>query len=514
MQTLNLVQGTPEWHAHRANHFNASDAPAMMGCSSYKTRTQLLDEMVTGITPDVDEATQRRFDDGHRFEALARPYAETVIGSELYPVTGKNGKLSASFDGLTMLEDVLFEHKSLNDRIRAATSAAELPLEYRVQVEQQFMVCDTAKRCLFIASSYAKDGTLIDRREFWIEPDLELRALIIAGWAQLESDLANHAPATKPAAAVTGKAPDSLPALLIEVTGAVTSSNLVAYKDTAIAVFKGIKTDLQTDEDFATAEATARWCKGVEDGVESAKERALSQTASIDELFRALDQIKNEARETRLKLERSVKSEKERKKLEIVQAAIKALGEHCQTLNAQIGEQLVPLVVAGFGEAAKNKRTLASLQEAVNQALADAKVQANLTAERIEANQAVLTVSGESLRHLFPDFPSLCTTDTKLFAALVEQRATTHRQEIAAKAAEAVEAAAKLAVKATASNVVPVEFAGTPEPAKTPAETVVAAEDAISSFLNSREWAKGKANEYRAVLVEFVKHQAKFAAAA
>ncbi len=97
-------QGGPEWHKHRATHFNASDAPAMMGCSPYQTRTELLTRMKTGISAEVDAATQRRFDDGHRFEALARPLAEKIIGDDLYPVTGSGGELSASFDGLTLDE--------------------------------------------------------------------------------------------------------------------------------------------------------------------------------------------------------------------------------------------------------------------------------------------------------------------------------------------------------------------------------------------------------------------------
>ena len=76
MQIVSLQQGSPEWLAHRAQHFNASDAPAMMGCSPYKTRTQLLHELHTGVSPEVDHYTQRIFDNGHRFEALARPLAE------------------------------------------------------------------------------------------------------------------------------------------------------------------------------------------------------------------------------------------------------------------------------------------------------------------------------------------------------------------------------------------------------------------------------------------------------
>ena len=45
MEILSFHQGSPEWAAHRAKHFNASDAPAMLGCSPYMTRSELLHRM-------------------------------------------------------------------------------------------------------------------------------------------------------------------------------------------------------------------------------------------------------------------------------------------------------------------------------------------------------------------------------------------------------------------------------------------------------------------------------------
>ena len=83
MRIVELVQGTQEWHVHRAQHFNASDAPAMLGCSPYKSRSQLVREIATGISADVDAATRERFDTGHRAESLARPLAEKIIGDVL-----------------------------------------------------------------------------------------------------------------------------------------------------------------------------------------------------------------------------------------------------------------------------------------------------------------------------------------------------------------------------------------------------------------------------------------------
>ena len=118
MEILNLQQGSNEWHQHRATAYNASDVPSMLACSPYKSRSDFVRERATGITAEVTPAQQRIFDDGHHFEALARPLAEAIIGEELSPCVGKRGKYSASFDGLTFMGDVVFEHKTLGNSLR------------------------------------------------------------------------------------------------------------------------------------------------------------------------------------------------------------------------------------------------------------------------------------------------------------------------------------------------------------------------------------------------------------
>jgi putative phage-type endonuclease len=170
MKIVKLIQGSPEWHAHRAAHFNASDAPAMLGVSPYKSRAELLREYATGLAKEVDATTQRRFDEGHRLESLARPIAEQLIGEDLYPCVGVEGRYSASFDGLTLLHDTAFEHKTLNAELReilagVEDAGAQLPDHYRVQMEHQCMVSG-ADRVLFMASRGAarsEHGESIDR---------------------------------------------------------------------------------------------------------------------------------------------------------------------------------------------------------------------------------------------------------------------------------------------------------------------------------------------------------------
>jgi len=431
MRTVNLIQGTPEWHAHRASHFNASDAPAMMGCSPYKTRSQLLREFATGATLEHDAGTLQRFADGHRFEDLARPLAERIIGEELYPCVGVDGKFSASFDGLTLLEDKAFEHKSLNDDLRLAMpldgTDACLPLHYQVQMEHQAMVSG-AERVLFMASKWAGDE-LVEERHCWYTPNPELRAKIVAGWAQFEADVAAYEPVPVAEPVAAGRGPDQMPALLIEVTGKVTASNLAEWKEQAIAVFKDISTELVSDQDFADAEKTVKWCGDIEDQLQAAKQQALSQTKSIDLLFKTIDAIAEEARTKRLALEKLVKRRKDERRTEIGNAARRAVQDHVRAINETLGEHAIPMpatLIADIGDAMKGKRSFTIMQEAVDAVAANAKVNASQAAERIHANIRVMEMEVGTHAALFPDRVQLCSTKSaedlrNLIAARIAQ---------------------------------------------------------------------------------------------
>lgn len=435
MKIVNLIQGTPEWHAHRAQHFNASDAPAMMGCSQYKTRSQIIKELATGIVDaEIDSATARRFADGHRAEALARPLAEKIIGEELYPVTGTNGRFSASFDGLTLMYDVAFEHKLVNERLRLAfaemadddTAGHLLPMDYRAQMEHQMMVseCD---RVLFMATRWDADGNLQECMHVWYESDPELRKQINAGWDQFAADLAAYTPQATEAKPV-GRTPENLPALRIEVTGAVTASNLAEYKAHALEVFKGINRNLSTDQDFADAEKVVKWCGDVETRLAAAKEHALSQTASIDELFKAIDDISAEAKRTRLELDRLVKARKEQIREEIVSEGRAAFAQHVASLNERLGNRLMPPLFPDFATAIKNKRTVDSLRDAVNTTLAKAKIEANTIADGIQINLRTIAEAGSP--HLFPDEALLLLKPADDLAAIISSRKADEQRRI------------------------------------------------------------------------------------
>lgn len=455
MKIHNLTQGSPEWLAYRAQHFNASDAPAMMGCSPYKTRAELLRELHTGMAADVDVATQKRFDNGHRVEALARPLAEEQIGEELYPVTGSLGRLSASFDGLTLDESTSFEHKALNEALKAAFAAIEslqgggdeapgrlLPIYHRVQMEQQLHI-SSAGRCLFMASEWTADGELVEEHSVYYMPDLELRQQILDGWAQFEKDLATYVLPAAAEAAPVGKAPETLPALRLEVTGMVTASNLDEFKTTALSAIRSVNRSLSTDQDFADAEKAVKWCSEVESKLAAAKEHALSQTADIDALFKAIDDISAEARRVRLDLDKLVTRRKSEVRDEAVSRARAKLDKHIATLQAEIAPMRLLPITADFAGAIKGKRSISSMQDALDGVLVVAKVAAENEARAIRANVASFQATAAGFEFLFADLGQLVHKAADDFALIVQARLSNHKAAEALRQQQAAEREAK-----------------------------------------------------------------------
>lgn len=425
MNIIHAPQGSAEWLAVRAKHFTASEAPAMMGASKYQTRTELLRQKHTGIAAEVDENTQRLFDRGHAAEAAARPLVEDIIGDDLSPMTGAlevDGlPLLASFDGVTQGRDIVWESKLYNAGLAEQVSAGELDPHYYWQIEQQLLVSG-AERAYFTTT----DGTPENTVGMWYESVPERRAKLIAGWKQFAEDLANYQHVEATVAPVATPI-EALPALLVQVEGRVLATNLDVFKARAQTFIDGIKTELVTDQDFADADKMVKFLKDGVEKLELAKQQALAQTASIDELFRTVDAIGAQMREKRLALERLVKAEKENRKAQIITEARQAIEDHIAKLNDRIGGRwMPPASAAPFAEAIKGLKTLDSMRDKVSTALSHAKIEANEIADTIQANRSA--VPDEMLGLLFPDFASVCTKSRADFANLLAVRVAAHRE--------------------------------------------------------------------------------------
>ena len=516
--THNLVQGSPEWHAHRAAHFNASDAAAMLGLSPYKTREQLLAEKASGITPEVDAETQARFDRGHALESLARPLAEQIIGEELYPVTMSREvdglKLSASVDGLTLGGEIAWEHKTLNNKLTMALDACMVPDHIAAQCEQ-IMLVSGADRLLFHAT-HAEEGHY---RTLWIESSPTLRQRLIDGWKRFATDLAAYQPSAAQPAPILQPI-QQLPALLVQIEGRVLSTNLDAFRHAAEALIGGIKTDLRDDADFAEAEQAAKFCGDAEKRLEAVKAQALAQTSSIEEVFRVMDGLRESLRSTRLQLEKQVKARKEQIRAELVAEFNRQLVAHVDALNAGNGAhwQGYP-APALLGDAIKGLKSIASCRNALEAKCSELRTELSRAADRLAFNRALLKREDRDWYSLFPDFAEVGSKEPEDFDALAELRIRKHRDaeaEALARAqaqAQAEQAAAAARAQAAAAQPAPKPEAARVEIPEEPVEpeslgVLLFDLTEVHAFLKERDFGK-EHSHIRSILVEFCKFVAK-----
>ena len=467
--THDVQQGTGDWLRLREGFDTASEAPAAQGVGRYVTRAELLRRKHTGVSPEPDAGTLGRFAAGHAAEAKARPLAEGIVGGELYPVTMTaivDGlPLLASLDGLDLAGDICWETKLWNEELADCVRRNDLPEHYTVQMDQELLVSG-ASRCLFTCT----DGTPERLVSCWYEADPGKFAALVAGWRQFRADLAAYVPPAAAAAAPVGKAPDTLPALRIEVTGMVTASNLAEFKQTALAAIRSVNRDLKTDADFADADKAVKWCADVEARLKAAKEHALSQTASIDELFKALDDIAAESKAVRLDLDKLVKRRKDEVREQAVTVAAAELARHVRALNAELAPMALRPVPADFAASIKGLRSIASMQDALDTTLAAGKIAADQQTRGIRANVAAFkaaTGDDRALQALFADLGQLVHKAADDFAAVLDHRITKHRADEAAReahrqAAEAQRIAAAALAQPAAAPVVERANAATP----------------------------------------------------
>ena len=438
MKTIHIIQGSPEWLQFRTTRFGSSEAASMLGLSKLCTRTELLRTKHSGIAKDFSDWLQRNvLDKGHAVEAATRPMIEEQIADQLYPVVCQGeGRLAGSCDGIDLDGQLLWECKQWNEALAAEVGAGRVPDTHMPQCQHLLLVTG-AERLLFTVSDGADRlvTTEVLPSPVWFE---RLRN----GWAQFDRDLAAYTPPAVADPAPVGKAPDTLPALLIQVTGAVTASNLAEFKQIALAAIRSVNKDLRTDADFADADKAVRWCGEVEARLKAAKEHALSQTADIDALFKTLDDIGAEARAVRLDLDRLVTRRKVEVKESAVLAARKALDSHIADLNGELAPLRLQPVAADFPSAIKGLRSIASMQDALDTALAGAKIAADGQAWGIRANVALFKEQAAGLEFLFADLGQIAHKAADDFGAVLQARIGQHRAAEAERARKAAEAEA------------------------------------------------------------------------
>jgi hypothetical protein len=328
---------------------------------------------------------------------------------------------------------------------------------------------------------------------------------LIAAWEQFAKDLAEYIPAEAEEPKAEGKAPESLPALVVRASGMVEASNLKEFEAIARATLAKINTDLQTDTDFADAEKAVKFCADVEKRLDGARENVLGQMQTVDEVVRSIDAIKEETRKIRLKLSKAVKDQKESRKLEILTAARAAYNKFYGALESALEDEAggIPITLdeskgPDFAGAMKGKRTISSLNDACDDLLARTKIELNETAEIIRGNIRQLNENAGDYKFLFSDFGHLSQYSAESFAGVLTGRIAGHKQaEHDRLEAERAKIRAEEEAKARQAT-----QESQPEPAQAKQEIVREPKnEAVTPSQKARPWAPST-NEIIAVLCQ------------
>jgi predicted phage-related endonuclease len=435
MQIHDLVQGSDEWAAFRLSHHGASEAAAMLGLSKRTTRSELLRMKHTGTPKEFSDWVQENIlDYGHQVEAMARPLVEELIGDDLYPVTCSDedagGHLSASCDGLTMAGDTAFEHKQWNADLAASVAAGIVPDEHLPQC-QQIMMITGAQRVIFTVS----DGTpnKFESTEVW--PDAAWFERIVDGWAQFDRDLTDYAlPEQKPM--LVAESVQALPAVAVQVIGQISvRENFNAFE---VALRDFLETKLirepQTDQDFVDLDQQIKAMKKAEETLNAAEAMMLAQIESVDQAKRQKDMLAKLVRDNRLMAEKLLESEKSRRRAEKIEAARKAFTSHTSELQREINGLRLDVVMPDFAGAIKGLKTLSSIDDKLDTALANGKIVVDRQAKDLRAKLAWVDENAAEHRALLADLQQLAAKPMDDFKLAITARIETHKRQVEARA--------------------------------------------------------------------------------
>lgn len=204
--------------------------------------------------------------------------------------------------------------------------------------------------------------------------------------------------------------------LTIVLSGVIEKSNFDEWKTDLIEQIRSVKTELKTDDDFASATKHVKQFKAAEKNLKKAKQSALEQAAEINALFEAIDTVSEEARQARLTLDRQIKKRKQEIKDDFVAegiAKVKAFiaeqSEAYQSIDhsAYLDEDI-------FKDALSGKASTKGMSNAI------AKTSASIK-ESITAQAAVVDANLVTLDNLPPNHQALFQDKAYLLALSAEQ---------------------------------------------------------------------------------------------
>ena len=215
--------------------------------------------------------------------------------------------------------------------------------------------------------------------------------------------------------------------LILKIEGGVQESNFNEFKELMLSKIEEANIPLVTDDDFAFAEKTVKAFKQAEDTISLAKHNATRSTEDIAKLFEGLDELSTNLRNVRLEMNKKVKDEKAKRKMQVIDAGCEQLGKSIDLSAKTVPEihNAIRVDRALFEKAVSGKRSIEKMEEAVAELVESEQAQLTDMQVLILDNKALLEKC--EYPSLFPDAATIVCKPSSEVESLIEGRVAKHK---------------------------------------------------------------------------------------
>ena len=233
--------------------------------------------------------------------------------------------------------------------------------------------------------------------------------------------------------------------IILRISSQIVASNIDDVAASVRAEIAKVNTDLKTDEDFAIAEQQVKDFKAAEDAFKAALDAALAEAADVKKLMDTTSEVIDLLAKTRLALDKQVKAQKAKVKEEIIGTARDGIHRALAGCDARLQPAMRKVLRIDdldgvLAEATKGKKSLAGLEKATNEVLANWTALIGKTEAYMKARYA--QIPADRL-HLFADLDDLLALDSGFEDAIAARIAAEDERQAAEKSRLEAEAAAK-----------------------------------------------------------------------
>jgi hypothetical protein len=210
----------------------------------------------------------------------------------------------------------------------------------------------------------------------------------------------------------------------IKISGKIQSSNFPIWKDSLLNHIRSINLKLVTDNDFAVASEDAKLLKRAEKALQEAKIKAIAQTEEIQSLFDSLDEVSEKARQSRLTLERQIRTKKQEIKDELINAAINDISDYISgkpNIFSQIDNRKY-LLRHQFESAIKGKSSITHAEKSLKLLVNSIKITIDKEAKQVLSNLSLIEAIQPDKKLIFQDVSYLVTLPEKELRLTIENR--------------------------------------------------------------------------------------------